>query len=40
VKINWDATDAMGNKVSSGIYFARANSNNQKSSTIELIYLK
>ena len=37
--IEWDARDATGNKVSSGIYFAKA-SNNNNSSTIKLIYLK
>jgi hypothetical protein len=38
-KINWDATDASGEKVSSGIYFARAASQNN-SSVIKLIYMK
>jgi flagellar hook assembly protein FlgD len=38
-KIIWDATDAMGNKVSSGIYFARAKAINN-AETIKLLYLK
>ena len=38
-RIIWDATDAMGNKVSSGIYFARARTS-RNSNTIKLIYLK
>jgi hypothetical protein len=38
-KIIWDATDAMGNKVSSGIYFAKAEAS-QESSIIKLLYLK
>ena len=38
-RIKWDATDAMGNKISSGIYFARAGAS-QESYTIKLIYLK
>jgi hypothetical protein len=38
-RIRWDATDAMGNKVSSGIYFARASAS-QDSQTIKLLYLK
>jgi flagellar hook assembly protein FlgD len=38
-KIIWDATDAMGNKVSSGIYFARARTINN-TQTIKLVYLK
>jgi len=38
-KIIWDATDAEGNKVSSGIYFARANAQPLPKS-IKLIYLK
>jgi hypothetical protein len=38
-KIIWDATDAMGNKVSSGIYFAKAEAS-QESSVIKLLYLK
>jgi hypothetical protein len=38
-KIIWDARDAMGNKISSGIYFARA-VNNDKGANIKLIYLK
>jgi hypothetical protein len=38
-KIIWDATDAMGNKVSSGIYFAKAEAS-QESSIVKLLYLK
>jgi len=38
-QIEWDATDAKGNKVSSGIYFARAEAS-QDSYTIKLLYLK
>jgi hypothetical protein len=38
-RIKWDATDASGKKVSSGIYFARAEAS-QKSQTIKLIYQK
>jgi hypothetical protein len=38
-KIIWDARDAMGNKVSSGIYFAKAGAS-QNSCTIKLLYLK
>jgi hypothetical protein len=38
-RIKWDACDAMGNKVCSGIYFARAEAS-QKSYTIKLIYSK
>jgi hypothetical protein len=38
-KINWDANDAMGNKVCSGIYFARAKTS-QSSQVVKLIYLK
>ncbi len=38
-KIIWDARDALGNKVSSGIYFARAKTL-RNSSTLKLIYLK
>jgi len=38
-QIKWDACDAVGNKVSSGIYFARARAS-QSSQTIKLIYLK
>ncbi len=38
-KITWDARDALGNKVSSGIYFARAKTP-RNSTTIKLIYLK
>ena len=38
-RIVWDATDALGNKVSSGIYFARARAS-RNSSVIKLIYLK
>jgi len=37
--IEWDATDAMENKISSGIYFARASAS-QEEKTIKLIYLK
>jgi flagellar hook assembly protein FlgD len=45
-KIEWDARDAEGNKVSSGIYFAKARfgskatSASQESQAIKLIYLK
>ncbi len=38
-KIIWDARDALGNKVSSGIYFARAR-NNKNFVSIKLLYLK
>jgi hypothetical protein len=38
-QMEWDARDALGNKVSSGIYFARARAP-QKSNTLKLIYLK
>ena len=38
-KIIWDARDALGNKVSSGIYFARARAP-QNSNTLKLLYLK
>ncbi|OQX91388.1 MAG: hypothetical protein B6D58_08365 [candidate division Zixibacteria bacterium 4484_95] len=38
-KIIWDATDAQGNKVSSGIYFARARIYNI-SKIVKLIYIK
>jgi hypothetical protein len=38
-KIIWDATDAMGNKVSSGIYFAKASAGNN-STTMKMILLK
>ena len=38
-RIRWDAQDADGNKISSGIYFARASAS-QESHTIKLIYLK
>jgi hypothetical protein len=38
-KIKWDATDAEGNKVSSGIYFARAKAS-QYSNLLKLIYIK
>jgi hypothetical protein len=38
-KISWDACDAMGNKVSSGIYFAKAGAS-QTQISIKLIYLK
>ena len=38
-KIVWDATDASGKKVSSGIYFARA-STAQTEKTIKLLYIK
>lgn len=37
--IVWDATDALGNRVSSGIYFARGKTS-QISNTIKLLYLK
>ena len=45
-KIIWDARDALGNKVSSGIYFARVRNGSvgtrapQNSTTLKLIYLK
>jgi flagellar hook assembly protein FlgD len=45
-KINWDACDAKGNKVSSGIYFAKARygskatSAPQESKAVKLLYLK
>ncbi len=38
-QVTWDARDALGNKVSSGIYFARAKTL-RNSSTLKLIYLK
>ena len=38
-KIKWDATDASGERVSSGIYFAKANGND-RSATIKLLYLR
>ncbi len=38
-KIMWDARDALGNKISSGIYFARARAP-QSSTTLKLLYLK
>ncbi len=38
-KINWDATDASGERVSSGIYFAKAKTS-QKYNTLKLLYLK
>jgi hypothetical protein len=38
-KIIWDATDASGNTVSSGVYFAKA-ANKANSAYIKLIYLK
>jgi len=38
-KITWDATNASGEKVSSGIYFARARSS-EGAKTAKLIYLK
>jgi hypothetical protein len=38
-KISWDARDALGNKVSSGIYFARARGGDVNA-TIILVYLK
>jgi len=38
-KINWDATDASGERVSSGIYFAKAKTS-QSSQAIKLIYLR
>ena len=37
--INWDARDAVGNKVCSGIYFARASAS-QNSYTCKLLFLK
>jgi photosystem II stability/assembly factor-like uncharacterized protein len=38
-RIIWDATDALGNKVSSGIYFARAKTHNNYTA-IKLMYMK
>jgi hypothetical protein len=38
-KIIWDATDALGEKVSSGIYFARVR-DSMHSKTIKLMYLR
>ena len=38
-KIKWDARDALGNKISSGIYFARARAGGYDTA-IKLIYLK
>jgi hypothetical protein len=38
-QIEWDARDALGNKVTSGIYFARARAP-RNSNTIKLLYLK
>ena len=38
-QIEWDARDALGNKVSSGIYFARAKGVNNHTA-IKLLYLK
>lgn len=38
-RIVWDAADAQGNRVSSGIYFARGKAP-QSSNTLKLIYLK
>ncbi len=38
-KVIWDATDATGNKVSSGIYFVRVRGAT-KSGTIKLVYLR
>ncbi len=38
-KIIWDARDALGNEVSSGIYFARVKTS-QNSETLKLLYLK
>jgi hypothetical protein len=38
-KISWDARDARGNKVSSGIYFLKARTS-QKTETLKLVYLK
>jgi hypothetical protein len=35
----WDARDALGNKVSSGVYFARARGANYNKA-IKLLYLK
>ena len=39
-RIKWDATDASGKTVSSGIYFARAGSTVQNYACIKLIYIK
>ena len=38
-QIKWDATDASGERVSSGIYFAKARTSKSQS-TIKLIYLR
>ena len=38
-QIEWDARDALGNKITSGIYFARAKTS-RNSSTLKLLYLK
>jgi hypothetical protein len=38
-QIEWDARDALGNKVTSGIYFARARAP-RNSNTLKLIYLR
>jgi hypothetical protein len=38
-QIEWDARDALGNKITSGIYFARAKTS-RKSNTLKLLYLK
>jgi flagellar hook assembly protein FlgD len=38
-QIKWDASDAMGNKICSGIYFAKASAS-QSSKTIKLLLLK
>jgi flagellar hook assembly protein FlgD len=38
-QIEWDARDALGNKVSSGIYFARARGG-RDNITIKLVYLR
>jgi hypothetical protein len=38
-QIEWDARDALGNKVTSGVYFARAKTS-QKFNILKLLYLK
>jgi hypothetical protein len=38
-KVNWDARDCLGNKVSSGIYFARARGGGSVA-TVKLLYLR